>query len=177
MAILDIVLYPASVLHKKADPVDTITDDIRRLIADMTETMYATPTGVGLAAPQVGHSKRMTVIDVSEKAERKNKKGLLQMINPRLLSATGEVEYEEGCLSLPGLGVVMQRKADVVCTYQDPQGREQTITATGFLAIAIQHEIDHLDGKLIIDGLSDLKKDMYLQKLKKALRDNARKAI
>lgn len=168
MAILNIVLYPAPVLHRAATAVAQVDDTIRQLLDDMTETMYAAP-GVGLAAPQVNVSQRLIVIDIAEgrAGVGATRTSLYQMVNPEIIAQSGEIEWEEGCLSIPDFLIVMKRSRQVRCRYLDSRSREQVIEAEGLLAVCLQHEIDHLNGKLIIDTVSRLKQDLYLQKLKK----------
>ena len=159
MALLDIVIYPATVLHRVAKPVEEIDDAICRLLDDMTETMYAAP-GVGLAAPQVNVSRRVVVVDVEES-------GLYQMVNPEIIAHSGEIEWEARCLSIPDFSLVMKRSQNVTCRYLDRHGKSRVVEAADLLAVCFQHEIDHLNGKLIVDNLSRLKQDLYLRKLKK----------
>lgn len=169
MSLLKIALYPAPILHQVAVPVASVDEAIRKLLDDMAETMYRAP-GIGLAAPQVNVSKRVVVIDVGHAApdgEARTHVGLQQMVNPEILSREGEIEWEEACLSVPGFHHVMTRSKKITCRFLDRDGKEQTITALNLLAVAIQHEIDHLDGKLIIDSVSRLQRDLYLEKLKK----------
>lgn len=179
MAILPITIYPDPVLTQPAAPVATVTDNIRRLLDDMAETMYAAP-GVGLAAPQVARSIQALVIDVGEPVlmssdeaertiERTNK--LYQLINPVITAHDGDITWEEGCLSLPDLLVDMNRAARVTVNALDRTGAPITLHAEGLLAVALQHEIDHLHGTLILDQLSRLKRDMYLRKLRKRRAD------
>jgi peptide deformylase len=163
MAVLEILKYPDPRLKKKSLPVEKFDDDLRRLIADMAETMYAAP-GVGLAAPQIGRSLRLAVIDVTRANEGKN---LLVLINPEIASADGECTWDEGCLSVPDYNEDVKRKEKVVVRYRDPEGKDCEIRAEGLLAIALQHELDHLDGILFIDRLSSLKRALYRRKLRK----------
>lgn len=162
MAILPIVQFPNPVLAMNCQPVQEINDQIRRLAADMGETMYKAP-GVGLAAPQVGEPIRMVVLDVSEE---KNK--LMTLINPVITQRSQEQEIgEEGCLSLPGIWEKVSRSTEITLKYTDLEGKEQELHADGLLAICIQHELDHLDGTVFIDHLSRLKYDRACAKLKK----------
>jgi len=160
-----IITYPNPLLAKRSREVEVVDDYIRALLGDMVETMYS-HDGVGLAAPQVGENIRAIVIDVSTSDPAGPT--LLKMVNPEIVSREGEIEFEEGCLSVPDLRVAMKRSAKVRATYLDENGAHQEIKAEGLLAVAIQHEIDHLDGVLIVDSLSRLKRDMYLRKRKKA---------
>lgn len=162
MAILPIVQYPAPVLAQIAKPVADITEEIRTLAADMAETMYDAP-GVGLAAPQINQSIRLVTIDVSEE-----KNQLITMINPEII-ATGEEKDtgEEGCLSLPGIYEKVNRFTEVTVRFQDLEGNIVEIEADGLLAICIQHELDHLEGKVFVDHLSQLKRNRACTKLRK----------
>lgn len=168
MAKLPIITLPDPLLRTKSAPVERIDAETRRLVEDMFETMYAAP-GVGLAAVQVAEPRRLLVLDVSDKDEAKNP---IAMINPQILQLSDTVRvYEEGCLSLPDVLVEIERPAGVTVRYTDLDGREQTLAADGLLATAIQHEMDHLDGKLIIDFLSRLKRDMVVRRFRKMSRD------
>lgn len=151
MAILDIVLDPAEVLRKKAKPVTKVNASIRRLLDDMAETMYAAP-GVGLAAPQVGVSKRVIVVDPQDGST-----GLLQLVNPEIIEAEGWAKGTEGCLSIPGYVGDVYRHTKVRVVALDRNGRKVWIDAEGFLAVVLQHEIDHLDGILYTDKCTDLR--------------------
>jgi len=165
MSVREIHTWPSEVLRKKAAPVDKVDEDLRRLIDDMVETMYAAP-GIGLAAPQVGVSKRLIVIDLSSGMEKDQ---LVVLANPELVSAEGEVVSEEGCLSLPELSVKICRAAKVVVRGLDPEGRSVEVQGEDLLARALQHEIDHLDGLLLIDRVNPLRREIAKKKLKKAL--------
>ena len=159
-----IATYPDPVLRKVATPIDVVDDEIRKLLSDMAETMYA-GDGVGLAAPQVSVSLRVITIDVSPSQE--GTPGLLKMANPEIVSGEGETEYEEGCLSVPELRVSIKRKEKVKVTYMDENGTKKELDCEGLLAIAAQHEIDHLNGDLIIDHTGRLKRDLYERRIKK----------
>lgn len=161
-----ILTVPNPVLARKAQPVDEINDTIRSLARDMAETMYDAP-GVGLAAPQVGESLRLIVIDVAGKQEPPN---LITVINPVIVEGSGEVYDEEGCLSVPDYSAPVDRFESVTVSGLDIEGNERRWQADGLLAIAFQHEIDHLDGILFIDRISALKRDIYLKKLRKMRR-------
>ncbi len=163
MSVLEILKYPHPKLKKKSLPVETIDEELRRLIVDMAETMYAAP-GVGLAAPQVGQSLRLAVIDVTRANEEKN---LLVLINPEIISAEGECTWDEGCLSVPDYNEDVKRKEKVVVRYHDMEGKICEIGAEGLLAIALQHELDHLDGVLFIDRISSLKRALYRRRVQK----------
>ncbi|MFA5354561.1 MAG: peptide deformylase [Thermodesulfovibrionales bacterium] len=160
MAILDIKKYPEDVLKKKALPVDAIDDSIQQLIDDMIETMYAAP-GIGLAAPQVGVSQKVIVIDISSPEE---KQPVIALINPEILQAEKLSDSEEGCLSIPEYSVTIKRAERVVVKGLDREGKEVVIEAEGLLARALQHEIDHLDGLLIVDRMSSIKREFFRKK-------------
>jgi len=164
-----IVEFPDPSLHRVADPVEEINEEIRTILKDMVETMYA-EDGVGLAAPQIGVSLRLAVIDVSGSTENDGP-GLIKMVNPKITARDGEVDYEEGCLSVPGFRKKMKRARKLTVEYLDENGNRQSIEAEGLLAIAVQQEIDHLDGILIIDGASRIKQDLYLKRKNKAERE------
>ena len=168
MARLTILHYPDPRLRKPALPVETVDNRIRTLVDDMLETMYAAP-GIGLAATQVNVQKRIVVMDVSE---QKNQP--LAFINPTLLEREGENESEEGCLSVPGFYETVCRAERVRVSALDRDGEPFEIDASGLLAVCIQHEMDHLDGKLFVDYLSALKRDRIRKKLEKQARLEAR---
>jgi peptide deformylase len=158
----NIVIEPDPILRKKSVALDKVDDELRRLLDDMLETMYAAP-GIGLAAVQVGILKRLIVIDISKDKEKKNP---LFLINPQIISQSDNKSiYEEGCLSLPGHFAEIERPAECQIKFIDYHGKEKELRAEGLLATCIQHEIDHLNGILFIDYLSKLKKDMIVKKL------------
>jgi peptide deformylase len=164
MAKLPIITLPDPILREISAPIERVDDETRRLIADMFETMYAAP-GVGLAAVQVGIPRRLIVVDATEEGEERRP---IAMLNPEIVSLGDEKRpYEEGCLSIPDVRVEIERPASVHVRFLDAQGRLQELKAEGLLATAIQHEIDHLDGRLIIDFLSRLKRDIIVRKFKK----------
>jgi peptide deformylase len=168
MAMLDIVIAPAPVLSKKAELVTEVTDELRKFMDDMLETMYDAP-GVGLAAPQVGVSKRILVMDVSKKVDE-NKEGgePLYLINPVIISQSEDTCIdEEGCLSAPDLFADVERYCDVEVEYLDYNGEKQVMKASGLLAVCIQHEMDHLNGIMFYEHISLLRKKMIIKKLKK----------
>ena len=158
-----ILTYPNPELKKKSAEVTVINASLRTLVSDMAETMYAAP-GIGLAAPQIGVHQRVIVIDI---ADRDEGPGLIVAINPRIIHAEGEVYEEEGCLSVPKYAANVRRHARIVVKGIDIEGNEITWKAEGLLAIAFQHEIDHLDGILFVDHLSPLKKDLFARKFRK----------
>lgn len=162
MALLPILRYPDPRLYKTAAPVTNIDDRIRQLVSDMAETMYAAP-GVGLAATQVDVHERVIVIDVSEEGNE-----LLVLINPEILSKSDETKvYEEGCLSVPEVYDEVERAANIRVKAFDEHGKEFEFDADGLLAVCVQHEIDHLDGKVFVEYLSRLKQDRIKARLKK----------
>ncbi len=159
-----IVIEPDPILRQKSEILEKVDDELRRLMDDMLETMYSAP-GIGLAAVQVGILKRLVVIDISKEKEKKHP---LFLINPEIISKSKSTSiHEEGCLSLPGQFAEIERPAECQIKYIDYDGKKKEIKAKGLLSTCIQHEIDHLDGKLFIDYLSKLKKDMILKKLVK----------
>ena len=164
MALLPILEYPDPRLKKVATPVAAVTADIRKLVRDMADTMYAAP-GVGLAATQVDVHKRVIVIDISE-----GKDELRVFINPELLSAEGLAECEEGCLSVPGYYDKVTRAARIRVRAQDEHGETFEHDAEGLLAVCIQHEMDHLQGKVFVEYLSPLKRARLAAKLRKKQR-------
>lgn len=161
MAQLTILHYPDPRLRRKAEPVARITPDISKLIDDMAETMYAAP-GIGLAAVQVNEAKRIVVIDISESRDQ-----LQVFVNPEILGHEGHQTLEEGCLSVPGVFDEVTRSAWVRVRAVDRDGKPFEIEARGLLATCIQHEIDHLDGKVFVDHLSRLKQSRIRKKLEK----------
>jgi peptide deformylase len=167
---LDIVTLPDPILRKVSAPIEGVDDDLRRLIDDMLETMYAAP-GIGLAAVQVGILKRLLVIDPAGENEEPRP---IAMINPEILKRSDTLRtHEEGCLSIPDVRIDIDRPDSLRVRYVDRDGRPQELQADGLLATAIQHEIDHLDGKLIIDFMSKLKRDMVVRRFKKIAKGEA----
>lgn len=166
MALLEIKKYPEKVLKEKAATVENINGDLLRLIDDMIETMYAAP-GIGLAAPQVGVSKKLITVDVSLREEEKTP--LIVLINPEIISYEDETESEEGCLSLPGYTTSVKRAEKVRVRGFNREGNPVEIEGGGILSRALQHEIDHLNGILIIDRISSIKREFFKKRLQKAL--------
>jgi peptide deformylase len=168
MAKLPILVLPDPILRQPSTPVERIDDDVRRLIDDMLETMYAAP-GVGLAAVQVGVPRRVLVLDVSDKDDEQ---APIAMINPEIVALGGEPRtHEEGCLSIPDVRIEIERPGSATVRYLDREGAQQELVADGLLATALQHEMDHLDGKLIIDFLTRLKRDMIVRRFRKQAKD------
>ncbi len=166
MTILNILHYPDEKLHKIARPVEDFGPDLQQLIGDMAETMYTAP-GIGLAATQVDVHLRLLVMDLSEE-----KNELIVMANPHITHMDGEVRGEEGCLSVPGIYEEVTRAERVKVNAQDRHGQPLELEADGLLAICIQHEIDHLNGRVFVEKLSKLKLNRIVQKLKKNQREN-----
>ena len=166
MAKLDILHYPDARLHKVAKPVATVDARIRKLVDDMVETMYAAP-GIGLAATQVNVHERVVVIDISETHD-----DLLVLINPEIIAQSGTEESEEGCLSVPGIYDRITRAERVSVRALDRNGKSFELKADGLLAVCIQHEMDHLVGKVFVDYLSGLKRNRIKAKLQKQAREH-----
>ncbi|MDP4708600.1 MAG: peptide deformylase [Rickettsiaceae bacterium] len=169
MAILKILTAPDTILQKASSPVDKVNDSIRQFMDDMLETMYE-DNGVGLAANQVGVLSRVMVIDLQNDDDQSREKGFypLFIVNPEILEISDEmIEADEGCMSLPGQRIPVSRPKYIKIKYLDYNNKNQELATDGWLARAIQHEMDHLDGKLAIDYLSNLKKNVALRKLVK----------
>lgn len=165
MAVREIVLYPDDVLTTPTEPIEQVDDEVRALVQDLVDTMYDAP-GVGLAAPQIGVLRRVAVIDITGPEERKDLKVL---INPEIIDRSGSITWEEGCLSFPKLYEKIDRAHDVVVRATNEKGEVYEIEASELLAVALQHEIDHLDGVLFTDRMSHLKKRRAMKKYKKIL--------
>ncbi|MCD6043087.1 MAG: Peptide deformylase 1 [Burkholderiales bacterium] len=167
MALLNILRYPDARLHKLAAPVTVFDDGLKKLVADMAETMYAAP-GIGLAATQVDVHKQVIVVDVSERRD-----SLVVLVNPEIVDAIGESDIEEGCLSVPGIYELVPRAERVKVRAFDQNGKAFTLDVQGLLAVCIQHEMDHLQGKVFIEYLSQLKQQRVRAKLAKQQRKSA----
>lgn len=165
MAKLTILNYPDPRLHTVAKPVKEVNDDIRKLISDMAETMYAAP-GIGLAATQVNQHIQIILVDTS-----KEQNDLLVLINPKIVAKTGLQEYEEGCLSVPGIYETVTRAEKITVEAQDANGKKFKLNADGLLAVCIQHEMDHLLGKVFVEYLSPLKRNRIKAKMLKHARE------
>ncbi|HBN48913.1 peptide deformylase [Thalassospira sp. MBR-102] len=164
MALRDILIVPDPRLKQECEEVAEVNDEIRELLDDMLETMYAAP-GIGLAAPQIGVMKRVVVMDVSDDKEKPQP---LKLVNPEIIWESEDTSvYQEGCLSIPEQYADVERPAEVGLRYLDENGKEHEIEADGLLATCIQHELDHLDGILFTDYLSALKRNMILKKVQK----------
>lgn len=183
MAVKDILIWPNPELLKLSQPVDAIDDSIRHLVKDMFDSMYAAD-GVGLAAPQIGVHKRVVVIDIRS-YEREQKDGKVEvpsgeqplvLINPTFSNKAGELEWEEGCLSVPGETGLVTRAARCTVKYLDLDGKPQQIDADGLKAVALQHECDHLDGKLFVDYLTRLKRNVIKKKMLKLIAEREAEA-
>lgn len=167
MALLNLLRYPDARLHKTAAPITVFDDALKRLVQDMAQTMYAAP-GVGLAATQVDVHKQVIVIDVSERQD-----SLVVLVNPEIVEASGLSDIEEGCLSVPGVYDIVERAERVKVRAYDQNGNPFTLEAQGLLAVCIQHEMDHLKGKVFVEHLSQLKQQRVRAKLAKQLRKSA----
>jgi peptide deformylase len=167
MALLNILRYPDARLHKTSAPVTVFDEALKTLVRDMAETMYAAP-GIGLAAAQVDVHKQVIVLDVSERRD-----SLIVLVNPEIVEASGVSDIEEGCLSVPGIYETLQRAERVKVRAQDQSGTPFTLEAQGLLAVCIQHEMDHLKGKVFVEYLSPLKQQRIRARLAKQLRKSA----
>lgn len=167
MALLTILEFPDPRLRTKAQPVTVFDAELKQLVADMFETMYAAP-GVGLAATQVNEHRQLLVADMSENSDQP-----LVLINPRILEKSGEQVYQEGCLSFPGIYADVERALRIKVAAQDADGQPFELEVEGPLAVCIQHEMDHLVGKLFVDHLSTLKRALLLKRLEKRRRQSA----
>ncbi len=165
MAVLEIRQFPETVLERVAEPVTAFNGKIRKLLDDMTETMYDAP-GIGLAAPQVGVSLRVIVVDINWREKDRDPRGYL---NPEIILSEGSISLEEGCLSVPEYQAEVTRAARVVMKALDPHGKPVEVEAKGLHAVCLQHEIDHLNGTLFIDRISRLRRSLYVKRRKKAL--------
>jgi len=163
MAVLEILKYPHPLLKKRSQEIEKIDENVRQLIQDMTETMYDA-NGVGLAACQVGVGKRIIVLDVSPMDPEQD---LFALINPEIVAEEEEIDHEEGCLSVPDCQEIIKRKQKVRVRGMSSEGKEVELEAQGILAIALQHEVDHLNGVLILDRMSGLKREIYRNKHRK----------
>ena len=170
MAILDVLQFPDPRLRRRSDPIEKITDELRQLAADMLETMYDEP-GIGLAAPQVGIPLRLVVLD-TEWTEEDAERAPLVLVNPEITTGEGKLTWTEGCLSVPDLTADVVRHERVVLRATDLEGQDIVEEVSGLRAVCFQHELDHLDGLLFIDRISRLKRELYVQKRKKALRED-----
>ncbi|WP_164007416.1 peptide deformylase [Pyxidicoccus trucidator] len=159
----EILIWPDPVLKQKARPVAKVNDAVRVLVKDMFETMYSSE-GVGLAAPQVGVLQRVIVLDTTHSQPESKP---IAMINPEIIGMEGETSYKEGCLSIPGESEDVDRAAIVTVKFLDEEGQEQTLRCDGLLAIAVQHETDHLNGTVFVDHVSTLKRELIRNRMKR----------
>jgi len=167
MALLPIIVAPDPRLKINAEPVDQVDDDLRQLMDDMLETMYAAP-GIGLAGPQIGCSQRVIVVDVGDNGEEDGKPNPYRMVNPEIIEVSEDDRiHDEGCLSLPDQYAEVERPDSIRVRYLDENNQIQELDAEGLLATCIQHEIDHLDGILFVDHITALKRKMILRRLTK----------
>lgn len=165
MAVQPILVYPHPILKRVSHPIDHFGDEIRSLADDLIDTMRAGPGSVGVAAPQIGVLLRMCVVDVSASRQGKeNNHGLLVMANPEIMEREGGAIMREGCMSVPDYTGDVERSTRVVVRYQDLEGGWRMVDATGFEAVAIQHELDHLDGLLFLDRITSLKTGLFRRK-------------
>jgi peptide deformylase len=165
--IREILKFPDARLKRRAEAVESLNGGLMQAVEDMVETMYAAP-GVGLAATQIGLPKRIIILDVDH---REPGRRLLKLINPVVTAREGEIVWEEGCLSVVNFTADVKRAARVEVKAWTPEEKEITVEGEGLLAVALQHEIDHLDGKLFIDRISRLKRELYARRVKKLLRE------
>lgn len=171
MALLEIYTYPEEVLREKAAPIEEVDRQCRKLIDDMVETMYDAP-GIGLAANQVGRACQLVAIDLQRRDEESDS-GLIVMVNPKIISAQGSIAFEEGCLSVPDYYAKVKRAEEVVVRALDVDGKPFEMTASGFLAVVIQHELDHLEGRLFVDKLGPIARDIFRRKWKKRQKEES----
>ncbi len=170
MALLEVLQFPDLRLRRRSEPVEKLSDELRQLAADMLETMYEEP-GIGLAAPQVGIPLRLVVLD-TEWTDEEAERSPLVLVNPEITTREGKLVWTEGCLSVPDFSADVVRSERVVLRATDLDGNEIIEEASGLRAVCFQHELDHLDGLLYIDRISRLKRELYVQKRKKALRED-----
>lgn len=174
MTIKPLIILPDPILRQASKPIETVDGEVKKLAADMLETMYDAP-GIGLAAIQIGVPRRMLVLDVSKEGDDK---APLVFINPEVVASSDERSvYEEGCLSIPDYYAEVERPAKITVRHLDAEGREQVTEADGLLATCLQHEIDHLNGILFIDHISKLKREMVIRKFTKAAKLRGSKAL
>jgi peptide deformylase len=165
MPVQSILRYPHPVLKKLCHRVEQIDQSIHDLVQDLVDTMYEGPGSVGVAAPQIGVTLRICVVDVSKNRHGKeNNHGLLRMINPEIMSRSGLATMREGCMSVPDYTGDVDRATEITLRFSEPEGTLQVITASGFEAVAIQHEMDHLDGILFLDRITSIKTGLFRRK-------------
>ncbi|NJD62385.1 MAG: peptide deformylase [Deltaproteobacteria bacterium] len=166
MAILPILKFPEPLLKEKSAPVESVTPEISGVIDDLLDTMRASPGGVGISAPQVGVLRRIVAVDVSasKRGSREENHGLLVLINPEILAKGGRQVVREGCMSIPDYTANIERAQWVLVDAVDREGKQVILESVGFEAVAIQHEVDHLDGILFLDRVSSVKTDLFRRK-------------
>jgi peptide deformylase len=174
MALRPVLQFPDKRLKQKSQPIVEIDDEVRTLAQDMLDVMYDEP-GIGLAAPQLGESVRLVVVDTDWTDEDAEKNPMVA-VNPEIVSREGKITWTEGCLSVPDFTADVERAEKITLRYTDLEGATHEVEAEGLRAVCLQHEIDHLDGVLFIDHISRLKRNLYIQKRKKALRREAEEA-
>lgn len=165
MSIREILKYPDPRLKEVSEPVEWVTEEVKELIEDLIETMYASPGGVGIAAPQVGELKRIIVFDVSKHKKANSHHGLTVIVNPTILAKRGKIIVREGCMSVPDYTGNVERASWVLVEGLDRFGNQTVIEAEGFEAVVIQHEIDHLDGILFLDRITSVKGNLFRRKV------------
>lgn len=166
MSIRKIYQYPEPVLRQETAAIETFDEDLKKLAEDMADTMYDAP-GIGLAAPQIGESVKLIVVDIS--VDREEHRQYMTMVNPKIVAQEGSQLDEEGCLSIPELTAKVKRFQKITVSYQDLEGKDLELTTENRFAVVLQHEIDHINGILFIDHLSSLKRNLYKKKVKKLL--------
>lgn len=166
MAVREVLVYPDPKLKEVCEPIDAFDDSVKQLLQDLVDTMIDAGHSVGVAAPQIGDLRRAAVVDVSKSklGKKQENHGLMQMVNPEIIKKEGSCVVREGCMSVPDYTGNVTRAEAIVVEYLDEQQRHQVIRADGFEAIAIQHELDHLDGHLFLDRVSSLKTDLFRRK-------------
>jgi len=172
MALREVLQFPDPRLKQVSEPVSEVTDEVRELARDMCDVMYDEP-GIGLAAPQLGESIRLIVVDTEWTEDEEADRAPLVLVNPEIVAREGKLTWSEGCLSVPDYTADIERAARVSLRAHDLDGKPVEIEADELQAVCFQHEIDHLDGVLFIDHISRLKRSLYVQKRKRALRDEA----
>lgn len=173
MSILKVLTYPDRILKEVSHPIKKVTNQVRELAANMFDTMYA-EEGIGLAAPQIGEGIRLIVLDVGKNRDNEDEDEIpdpIAMINPEVISGAELIQYEERCLSCPELAVMVDRQKNIIVRYLDLEGKPLELSTTGLQSICIQHEIDHLNGVLLVDKVSRLRRDLYKQKRIKILKE------
>ncbi len=167
MAVRSILIYPDPILKQISAPIEVVDESVVAVIQDLVDTMMASGHSVGVAAPQIGILRRIVVVDVSKsKLGKDNNHGLLEMVNPEIVEKSGNKMMREGCMSVPDYTGNVTRAEHIVVEFADRKGQSRVIEASGFEAVAIQHEMDHLDGLLFLDRVSSLKTDLYRRKTK-----------